>query len=346
MKTRRNDPCPCGSGRKYKRCCGSSALADASVEDLLLAALVELQRFSQREEFHEDHVIGSRIFWGDLIDGWSPEMVADLLEEEVVAQQFTNFVTLDLDVQGGATILDLMIERGRGALSEAAMGIYRALSKTVVAPFLVVDEQAGSPRSLKNLWDESTVEVAPNEALSPVQNGDVIAARVLHIEGQSARIVGEPYRFASHCGPVLVKRLRIEQEQGRFVSDQAFLKRCGFRFHAMWLELELGLAASDPPQPKKVEFEVKDGSALRTALESNAELSAWNGGWRSEAFGPSDVALWLRLVDDRLIAIALNDVDSTIEAVLAMAPGALALDRQEELDSASLASFASATSPT
>src|SRR5206468_10516714 len=25
QKTGRNDPCPCGSGRKYKRCCGASA---------------------------------------------------------------------------------------------------------------------------------------------------------------------------------------------------------------------------------------------------------------------------------------------------------------------------------
>jgi uncharacterized protein len=25
-KTGRNDPCPCGSGRKYKRCCGGAAV--------------------------------------------------------------------------------------------------------------------------------------------------------------------------------------------------------------------------------------------------------------------------------------------------------------------------------
>ena len=24
-KPKRNDPCPCGSGKKYKRCCGKSA---------------------------------------------------------------------------------------------------------------------------------------------------------------------------------------------------------------------------------------------------------------------------------------------------------------------------------
>ncbi len=31
MKPERNRPCPCGSGKKYKRCCGS-ALADGSAE--------------------------------------------------------------------------------------------------------------------------------------------------------------------------------------------------------------------------------------------------------------------------------------------------------------------------
>ncbi|MBK1707338.1 SEC-C metal-binding domain-containing protein [Halochromatium glycolicum] len=25
-KVGRNDPCPCGSGKKYKKCCGSGAL--------------------------------------------------------------------------------------------------------------------------------------------------------------------------------------------------------------------------------------------------------------------------------------------------------------------------------
>ena len=27
MKTRRNDPCPCGSGKKYKKCCLNTALS-------------------------------------------------------------------------------------------------------------------------------------------------------------------------------------------------------------------------------------------------------------------------------------------------------------------------------
>ncbi len=43
MKTGRNDPCPCGSGRKFKRCCVSGGLAPIPA-DLSPAQLVEARR--------------------------------------------------------------------------------------------------------------------------------------------------------------------------------------------------------------------------------------------------------------------------------------------------------------
>ncbi|MBI2317856.1 MAG: tetratricopeptide repeat protein, partial [Betaproteobacteria bacterium] len=47
MALRRNDPCPCGSGRKYKHCHGADAgavSAQASAQQLLAAATALLQR--------------------------------------------------------------------------------------------------------------------------------------------------------------------------------------------------------------------------------------------------------------------------------------------------------------
>jgi tetratricopeptide (TPR) repeat protein len=38
MRPGRNDPCPCGSGKKYKRCCGALALARRDVDALVEAA--------------------------------------------------------------------------------------------------------------------------------------------------------------------------------------------------------------------------------------------------------------------------------------------------------------------
>ena len=42
MKVGRNDPCPCGSGKKYKHCCVAAAQAGMPMRDRVLIALVGL----------------------------------------------------------------------------------------------------------------------------------------------------------------------------------------------------------------------------------------------------------------------------------------------------------------
>jgi len=53
-KPGRNDPCPCGSGNKYKRCCGAEALVASpqlSPQEIsALVALLNQERFTQTEE--------------------------------------------------------------------------------------------------------------------------------------------------------------------------------------------------------------------------------------------------------------------------------------------------------
>ena len=36
----RNDPCPCGSGKKHKHCCGGSAQAPSLVSRLMLGLVI------------------------------------------------------------------------------------------------------------------------------------------------------------------------------------------------------------------------------------------------------------------------------------------------------------------
>ena len=40
-KVGRNDPCPCGSGKKYKKCCLSKTYTEVGKEDSIRARLVE-----------------------------------------------------------------------------------------------------------------------------------------------------------------------------------------------------------------------------------------------------------------------------------------------------------------
>ena len=44
MKPQRNQPCPCGSGKKFKRCCGNAAA---------LSAAYQMEMFRQKESFRQ-----------------------------------------------------------------------------------------------------------------------------------------------------------------------------------------------------------------------------------------------------------------------------------------------------
>jgi hypothetical protein len=49
MKPGRNDPCPCGSGKKYKKCCLSTTYIETEKEESIRARLVQdLLRFFKR----------------------------------------------------------------------------------------------------------------------------------------------------------------------------------------------------------------------------------------------------------------------------------------------------------
>ena len=74
--TGRNEPCPCGSGRKYKNCCGngateSRALVAGRTRD---AALAKLLTFAFHPAFDSDHAVAEVLFWGNLIrDSSNPD---------------------------------------------------------------------------------------------------------------------------------------------------------------------------------------------------------------------------------------------------------------------------------
>jgi SEC-C motif len=52
-KIRRNDPCPCGSGKKYKRCCGKASSRDQQATGPTTEALAQAKLIFARREAHE-----------------------------------------------------------------------------------------------------------------------------------------------------------------------------------------------------------------------------------------------------------------------------------------------------
>jgi len=70
-KIGRNDPCPCGSGKKYKRCCLSKDDAPAGfTDDDRRSALTRLERFVEKELGPEDDAAYDSFYerWEDRLD--------------------------------------------------------------------------------------------------------------------------------------------------------------------------------------------------------------------------------------------------------------------------------------
>jgi len=69
MKVGRNDPCPCGSGKKYKRCCMARDKAEQAErmawERAARNMRVALVGFAREKEFLKDLAAGLGLFWQD-----------------------------------------------------------------------------------------------------------------------------------------------------------------------------------------------------------------------------------------------------------------------------------------
>ena len=79
-KIGRNEPCPCGSGLKYKRCCLKQAKtdeADSPMQQLKLSLMAEIEKVQRAAKQHEEIVreLGVFVFWSNSDgDAWLMEV--------------------------------------------------------------------------------------------------------------------------------------------------------------------------------------------------------------------------------------------------------------------------------
>lgn len=83
-KPGRNDPCPCGSGKKYKKCCLAETFVQSGREETARKRLVDnLLTFYNRQ--HKETIEEAQeIFWGEFV----PQ---DYLEGHALDIAYQNF---------------------------------------------------------------------------------------------------------------------------------------------------------------------------------------------------------------------------------------------------------------
>lgn len=218
----RNDPCPCGSGKKYKRCCLGSEQSRAMflklVEQRALPLLQHLARFAE-------HLVGASLekvareefpFWSGPVDA---ARGARVVEHLIFDQRIEGF--------GRRAVDQFALERGP-QLTQEERSLLSGWAAAQRRLYRVEQWSGGLVRCKDALIDDPPqIEVMSLQGQQPLPEGAAIALRALTV-GPAFVCLGEPLRFpdrsvASVAEAVKARHLDFVRSR-RIVSLEEFLR--------------------------------------------------------------------------------------------------------------------------
>jgi len=311
----RNDPCPCGSGKKYKKCCllAAGAPSGAWTQSERQSALIALGRFGWRHEFDGDRAVAETRFWPGL-DLVPRDERAEVRKQGEVF--FQDWFTTDFRLESGPTLIELFLEREGPRLRSGELRYLERSRLTHLRPYEVVGVTLDEGFDLLDLWARKRVRVQERLATRQVVQWDVLAARVMLGPAGVPVIDGLPYLYPARAKDAIVKELKsLHRRFRRQVpgDDGDFFKRFGRVFFLWWIEyvvlasrLQLRTAEGDEMVFASAVFDVRDRAALERALAGHPDLDRQDDGSYSwyEPGGGEDFRRglgWLRLEEERLV---------------------------------------------
>ena len=189
--TGRNDPCPCGSGRKYKKCCQPHEAERAAFADALtriaLPLLSQLARFAERAAGLPLHAVARQEFpfWKRALSKAQGARVVDFLMFDCRPKLYARRTVEEFAATAGPGLGD----EARAVLErwvDAPRRLYRAV------------QWSGGFTTCADLLDEAAqpIEVFDIEGSWKPATGDAFALRALPVEHANI-CAGTPIGFGS-----------------------------------------------------------------------------------------------------------------------------------------------------
>jgi hypothetical protein len=287
----RNEPCPCGSGKKFKKCClGKSAGADGAYTPAERQdALTALYRFAERAEFADDQDVADDAFWADRLDDLTDDEVKEavgLAQSEAAALEW---FTLDFRLANGRAVIDLFLDRHGERLRSGELRYLERIRRTHMRPYEVAAVKVDDWLELTDLWANKKIRVYERLGTRQLVQWDVVAGRVMLGPRGEPVLEGSPYLYPPSVKEPLLKALRRAHRDlaRRFPREDetARFKRAGMLYHLVWLDHvalrplpTLVTAEGDAVVLARVVFDVKDHGALAAALGSHPDLARQDDG--------------------------------------------------------------------
>jgi hypothetical protein len=250
METGRNDPCPCGSGRKYKKCCLKTLEPDRDQEWRRLGEAYgdlddRLRSFTERTLGREGltEAYDEFLLWpdeapdpeflnrqGPLFCSWSIFNWAYDPENSEVR----------LDLPPGLTPAELFLKKEGRRLGEAEKGLLEAILRKPFSFFEVIRCDSGRGFLLKDVLTEKEIEVLEQSASASARVGDILFGRVVEIQGMAMLYGCSSYAFPPDWKPSIIE-LRKWMRQGRRKITEETLNEYDFEIREEYLRMSTSL---------------------------------------------------------------------------------------------------------
>ena len=287
-RTGRNDPCPCGSGRKYKRCCLERDRAGSYTQEERGSALAKLDTFVGEELGPEDDEAWLSFFgrWQDRLDELDAE------EDEVGDALYDMWFCLDFPLGDGRRPVDAFLE-ARPPLTDGERRYLELLRETTLRLYEVADAVPGVSLRLRDVVTGASVDVRERLGSRSIPRHTLLAARVI-ASGASG---GPEMERGVVAIPELVRRSVLEQHETRRKawrreqpggSEAEFDRMTPPFVNDAWMACRL-----EPPVPQlkntdgedllltRVRLEALDPARLEGALDAHAEVRREEEGRRA-----------------------------------------------------------------
>jgi hypothetical protein len=270
----RNDPCPCGSGKKYKKCCLAETFIQQGREESIRKRLVdELLTFynkNYRDTVEEAHVM----FWDDFV----PQEHLEGHALDIAYQNFFEWITFDfiIDPDENKTLIDLYMEQNN-KLQQDQHKVLTIMKNSCISLYEVQEVFPEKGLLLKDLLMGGEYDVKEKSATRGLKRWDIFATRLLLIDGQyimSGSVFPYSIRMKQNILDYIMDEYREYQEEFPDGTMDIFLKESGDIFNFHWYfpiqnpppPLNLHTTSGEPMLFSKALFEIKDKDAVRTGL--------------------------------------------------------------------------------
>ena len=299
-KIGRNDPCPCGSGKKYKQCCGRSAApsgAPVDSHDGAAARVLEWLAQHHRKAFAvalQDAINNAVAASFDDEDEARKAMAG--IDKELWSQIQINLTEWllaegDIEVKGEFQRISEMLLGPRGPLLSVGQRAWlEQLARKPLRLYDVTHVVPGSSITLCDALDTAAPPLVVNERSGSrsLRAGMQIGARVMEVAGQH-QLSGAMYGFSIHGGRAVQSRLRtMLADDG--AHEEVDIAMVGLSIIDAWLAQYLAPAplpeivystTGEPMVFTTDHYEVRDWTALGTALSAQPEVhgdrdAGWN----------------------------------------------------------------------